>query len=246
VAENRLLRDIAVKTSTSLNSRAVGKPEIIPLTVDDLVLRRSASNGINTRMRHTRDLTDGAWQTLDPLITRARKRRDGRERLEKPPVRPEGILWGLRAGAPWADLTDRYPSFQTCHRRFQQWVRAGVTHPNDGHGFQEPEHRLDSYKRQLAFLQMPSLHSADCESDVIILKVGMLKLSDSQIRAGKAFSCLVVVSLLFPSRCSLAQDRTASPINVQSCESSRLRSFAFCNYWIFSVIMMVAFAYSAA
>jgi transposase len=37
-----------------------------------------------------------------------------------------GILWVLRTGAPWADLPDRYPSFQTCHRRFQQWVRAGV------------------------------------------------------------------------------------------------------------------------
>src|ERR1700757_4763691 len=37
-----------------------------------------------------------------------------------------GILWVLRTGAPWADLPDRYPSFQTCHRRFQQWVRSGV------------------------------------------------------------------------------------------------------------------------
>jgi transposase len=37
-----------------------------------------------------------------------------------------GILWVLRTGAPWADLPDRYPSFQTCHRRFQQRVRAGV------------------------------------------------------------------------------------------------------------------------
>ena len=37
-----------------------------------------------------------------------------------------GILWILRTGAPWADLPDRYPSYQTCHRRFQQWVRAGV------------------------------------------------------------------------------------------------------------------------
>jgi hypothetical protein len=45
----------------------VGKPEVIPPTVDDLVLRRSASNRINTRMRHTRDLTDEQWQTLDPL-----------------------------------------------------------------------------------------------------------------------------------------------------------------------------------
>ena len=37
-----------------------------------------------------------------------------------------GVLWVLRTGAPWADLPDRYPSFQTCHRRFQQWVRSGV------------------------------------------------------------------------------------------------------------------------
>ena len=37
-----------------------------------------------------------------------------------------GILWILRTGAPWADLPNRYPSYQTCHRRFQQWVRSGV------------------------------------------------------------------------------------------------------------------------
>ena len=36
------------------------------------------------------------------------------------------ILWVLRTGAPWADLPEAYPSFQTCHRRFQQWVRSGV------------------------------------------------------------------------------------------------------------------------
>lgn len=32
----------------------------------------------------------------------------------------------LRTGAPWADLPDRYPPYQTCHRRFQQWVRSGI------------------------------------------------------------------------------------------------------------------------
>src|SRR6266849_1775294 len=24
------------------------------------------------------------------------------------------------------DLPERYPSYQTCHRRFQQWVRSGI------------------------------------------------------------------------------------------------------------------------
>jgi transposase len=29
-------------------------------------------------------------------------------------------------GAPWADLPERHPPYQACHRRFQQWVRTGV------------------------------------------------------------------------------------------------------------------------
>jgi transposase len=32
----------------------------------------------------------------------------------------------LRTGAPWHDLPDRFPPYQTCHRRFQQWRRNGV------------------------------------------------------------------------------------------------------------------------
>jgi transposase len=32
----------------------------------------------------------------------------------------------LKTGARWKDLPDRYPPYQTCHRRFQQWVREGV------------------------------------------------------------------------------------------------------------------------
>jgi len=38
----------------------------------------------------------------------------------------DGVLWVLRTGAPWAALPDHYPPYQTCHRRFQQWVRSGV------------------------------------------------------------------------------------------------------------------------
>jgi transposase len=37
-----------------------------------------------------------------------------------------GILWVLCTRAPWADLPRRYPPPQTCHRRFQKWVKEGV------------------------------------------------------------------------------------------------------------------------
>src|SRR6516165_6907577 len=74
-----------------------------------------------------RDLTDAQWEFLDSLIPEPPRRRDGRGRPWR--GRREvlsGILFILRTGAPWADLPDRYPPYQTCHRRFQQWVRSGV------------------------------------------------------------------------------------------------------------------------
>ena len=76
---------------------------------------------------HSRDLSDEQWVLIGPFLPKRARRTDGRGR----PWRENravlnGILWILRTGAPWADLPDRYPSYQTCHRRFQQWVRAGV------------------------------------------------------------------------------------------------------------------------
>ena len=76
---------------------------------------------------HPRDLTDEQWDLIGRFLPEPVRREDGRGR----PWRENravlnGVLWILRTGAPWADLPDRYPSYQTCHRRFQQWVRAGV------------------------------------------------------------------------------------------------------------------------
>jgi putative transposase of IS4/5 family DUF4096 len=63
---------------------------------------------INTGMRHTRDLTDGQWKTLDPLIPKAMKREDGRGRPWKSRRSVlNGVPWVLRTGSPWADLPDR-------------------------------------------------------------------------------------------------------------------------------------------
>ena len=78
-------------------------------------------------MRDTRDLTDEQWKILDYLIPESTRRRDGRGRpWKKRRAVLNGILWVLRTGAPWADLPDQYPSYQTCHRRFQHWVQSGV------------------------------------------------------------------------------------------------------------------------
>ena len=74
------------------------------------------------------ELHDAQWELVKPFLQWSAKRRpDGRGR----PFRDgrqvlNGVLWILRTGAQWHDLPARYGPYQTCHRRFQQWVRDGT------------------------------------------------------------------------------------------------------------------------
>ncbi len=76
-------------------------------------------------MARREELTDEQWSLIEPLFdkppvvaTRGRPRRAEREVFN-------GVLWILRSGARWSDLPERFPPYQICHRRFQQWVRDG-------------------------------------------------------------------------------------------------------------------------
>lgn len=73
------------------------------------------------------ELTDKQWEKIKDLIPSPKVRADGKGRpwRETRPVL-EGILWILRTGAPWKDLPERFPPYQTCHRRFGQWQQQGV------------------------------------------------------------------------------------------------------------------------
>ena len=78
-------------------------------------------------MARREELSDEQWKIIEPLLGEMPRRTDGRGR----PWRDNrevinGILWILRTGAPWADLPDRFPPYQTCHRRFQMWVKDGT------------------------------------------------------------------------------------------------------------------------
>jgi transposase len=76
---------------------------------------------------HPHALNDSQWAVLNPLIPEPSRRKDGRGRPWKNRRSVlNAILWVLRTGTPWADLRDRYQPYQTCHRRFQQWVRSGI------------------------------------------------------------------------------------------------------------------------
>ena len=77
-------------------------------------------------MARREELTDEQWSLIEPLFDqpptirgRGRPRRSERDVMN-------GVLWILRSGARWCDLPARFPPYQTCHRRFQQWVKDGT------------------------------------------------------------------------------------------------------------------------
>jgi transposase len=73
------------------------------------------------------DLTNEQWALVAPLLPADKVRLDGRGRPWSNRRKVlNGALWILRTGAPWQDLPPRYGAYQTAHRRFQNWVRAGV------------------------------------------------------------------------------------------------------------------------
>lgn len=70
------------------------------------------------------ELTDAQWERIAPLMP-ALKGPMG------PPFRPhrlilEGIVYRYRTGIPWRDLPAQYGSWQTAHRRHQQWSKDGT------------------------------------------------------------------------------------------------------------------------
>jgi len=76
-------------------------------------------------MRGRWEFSDAHWQLIEPRL-RPRRRSDGCGRpWQDTRAVLNGILWVLRTSGQWRELPKKYPPYQTCHRRFQQWVREG-------------------------------------------------------------------------------------------------------------------------
>ena len=63
------------------------------------------------------EITDRAWDQIEPLLPREGGKRGGRWRDHRTVI--NGILWKLRTGSPWRDLPERYG-------RFNRWRRDGT------------------------------------------------------------------------------------------------------------------------
>jgi transposase len=71
------------------------------------------------------ELNDEQWAVVEPVL-RPLRRADNRGRpWHDTRAVLNGVLWVLGTGAQWREMPEKYPPYQTCHRRLQQWVRSG-------------------------------------------------------------------------------------------------------------------------
>jgi transposase len=79
-------------------------------------------------MRESYRFSDTEWKKIEGMLPEHKQRKDGKGRPAKAPRQVlEGIVWVLISGAPWHMLPKgEFPSYQTCHRYFQQWTKQGV------------------------------------------------------------------------------------------------------------------------
>ena len=72
------------------------------------------------------DLPDKLWNLIVPLLPKERpKPWGGRPRVSDRQILA-GIIYRLRTGCQWKALPSQFGSGSTCHRRFSEWVAAGV------------------------------------------------------------------------------------------------------------------------
>ncbi|HZZ09162.1 MAG TPA: transposase [Paraburkholderia sp.] len=78
-------------------------------------------------MNPYRDMNDEEWQRVAPLLPELRPRSELRGRpLANTRSVLNGVLWVMYSGATWSAMPRKYPSYQTCHRRFKAWYESGV------------------------------------------------------------------------------------------------------------------------
>ncbi|GLU34845.1 transposase [Trinickia caryophylli] len=74
-----------------------------------------------------REITDEQWHRVVTLFPELQPRLPSRGRpLTDTRAVLNGVLWVIYSGAAWSSMPRRYPSYQTCHRRFKIWYDSGV------------------------------------------------------------------------------------------------------------------------
>jgi transposase len=153
--------------------------------------------------RRGEELTDEQWAVIGPLIPDPPRREDGRGRPWRGTREViNGVLWILRSGSRWQDLPERFPPYQTCHRRFQQWSRDGTL-----------RHVLEALARDLE--ARGEIDLSECFIDgtfVVAKKGGALWAPRNGVKARSSWEWQTFMVFLSPSTRRLLR-RMKSPLS---------------------------------
>ncbi|EMF81742.1 hypothetical protein LEP1GSC188_2275 [Leptospira weilii serovar Topaz str. LT2116] len=72
------------------------------------------------------EIPDKLWQKIERLIAKENANPQGGRNRVSARVVIAGILYRMKTGCQWRAIPNDFGSGQTCHRRFQEWERAGV------------------------------------------------------------------------------------------------------------------------
>ena len=69
-------------------------------------------------------MSDEEWSIFEPFVVvsgpkRGRPAQDHRRNLD-------GVFWISRTGSAWRDLPEYFGSFNSVHRQFRRWTKAGT------------------------------------------------------------------------------------------------------------------------
>src|ERR1700739_917099 len=83
----------------------------------------NACSDIGADMNRT-IIKDEDWARIEPLFPKKQTKR-GRLSIDNR-MMIEGILWVLRTGAPWRDMPETFPPWQSVYTRFRRWSQQGL------------------------------------------------------------------------------------------------------------------------
>lgn len=76
--------------------------------------------------RYYKEIPDDLWKRIIKILPPEKaKPRGGRPAVPARQIMA-GIIYRMKTGCQWRAIPDSFGSGQTIHRRFQQWVKAGI------------------------------------------------------------------------------------------------------------------------
>lgn len=97
------------------------------------------------------DIPDEIWERIRPLLPKRKTRESqgGRPRLDDR-VAMAAIFYRLKTGIAWRDMPPVFGTKSTLHRRFQEWVDAGIFDRIQKEALKLYEHKVKIRNKRMA------------------------------------------------------------------------------------------------